>query len=86
MLFLFTRDRTTTAVNVEGDAFGAGILHYLNQKEMKAKESELKEVHVEAIPNNKAEEETSPLVTHKDQSITTPLSSTVDIESKESVL
>ncbi|XP_066495888.1 neutral amino acid transporter A [Tiliqua scincoides] len=79
-------DRTTTAVNVEGDAFGAGILHYLNQKEMKAKESELKEVHVEAIPNSKAEEETSPLVTHKDQSITTPLSSTVDIESKESVL
>ncbi|KAF7249426.1 Neutral amino acid transporter A [Varanus komodoensis] len=79
-------DRTTTVVNVEGDAFGAGILHYLNQKEAKEKEAELNEVHVEAIPNSKAEGETSPLVTHKNQANPTPLSSTKDLEAKESVL
>uniref|UniRef100_A0A8D0B7I3 Amino acid transporter n=1 Tax=Salvator merianae TaxID=96440 RepID=A0A8D0B7I3_SALMN len=82
-------DRTTTVVNVEGDAFGAGILHYLNQKEARKeeeKEPELNEVCVEAIPNSKAEGETSPLVMHKSQAITTPLSSTKDLESKESVL
>ncbi|XP_032998621.1 neutral amino acid transporter A isoform X2 [Lacerta agilis] len=55
-------DRTTTVVNVEGDAFGAGILHYLNQKEAKGKaEENLNEVCVEAVPNSKAEGETSPL-------------------------
>ncbi|XP_053140386.1 neutral amino acid transporter A [Hemicordylus capensis] len=77
-------DRTTTVVNVEGDAFGAGILHYLNQKEAKEKESELNEIRVEAIPNSKAEKETSPLVTHKDQAIITPSLSTTDLKSEES--
>ncbi|CAM4541429.1 unnamed protein product [Eretmochelys imbricata] len=77
-------DRTTTVVNVEGDALGAGILHYLNQKEMKAKEQELNEVNVEAIPNCKSEGETSPLVTHRNQ-VPTP-ASTAEPESKESVL
>ncbi|XP_020659008.3 neutral amino acid transporter A [Pogona vitticeps] len=79
-------DRTTTVVNVEGDAFGAGILHYLNEKATKEKEAELSEVQVEAVPNTKAEGETSPLVTHKSQAVTTPPSSTQELESKESVL
>ncbi|KAM6127938.1 neutral amino acid transporter A [Pterocles gutturalis] len=77
-------DRTTTVVNVEGDALGAGILHYLNEKEKKDKEQELKEVNVEAVANSKSEEETSPLVTHKNQVSNT--TSTADPESKESVL
>ncbi|XP_074503078.1 neutral amino acid transporter A [Sebastes fasciatus] len=61
-------DRTTTVVNVEGDALGAGILHHINQQEMKKKqqqEAELAEVRVEAVANVQAEEETSPLVTHQ---------------------
>lgn len=86
MLSLWIRDRTTTVVNVEGDAFGAGILHYLNEKATKEKEAELSEVHVEAVPNTKAEGETSPLVTHKSPSVTTPPPSTQELESKESVL
>ncbi|XP_069860615.1 neutral amino acid transporter A [Dipodomys merriami] len=77
-------DRTTTVVNVEGDALGAGILHHLNQKAMKKGEQELREVKVEAIPNCKAEEETSPLVTH--QNPTGPGASAPELESKESVL
>lgn len=61
------RDRTTTVVNVEGDALGAGILHHINQLEMKKhqQEGELSEVRVEAVANIQAEEETSPLVTHQ---------------------
>ncbi|KAG7333948.1 hypothetical protein KOW79_002355 [Hemibagrus wyckioides] len=66
-------DRTTTVVNVEGDALGAGILHHINEQEMKKRkhlgrqeeEEELKEVKVEAVANVQAEEETSPLVTQK---------------------
>uniref|UniRef100_A0A8C8R4R1 Amino acid transporter n=1 Tax=Pelusios castaneus TaxID=367368 RepID=A0A8C8R4R1_9SAUR len=77
-------DRTTTVVNVEGDALGAGILHYLNEKEMKAREQELNEVNVEAIPNCKSEEETSPLVTHRNQAPNP--AAIVEPESKESVL
>ncbi|XP_010124517.1 PREDICTED: neutral amino acid transporter A isoform X1 [Chlamydotis macqueenii] len=77
-------DRTTTVVNVEGDALGAGILHYLNEKEKKEKEQELKEVNVEAVANSKSEGETSPLVTHKKQVSNT--TSPADPESKESVL
>ncbi|KAJ7396042.1 Neutral amino acid transporter A [Pitangus sulphuratus] len=77
-------DRTTTVVNVEGDALGAGILNYLNEKDKKSREQELKEVTVEAIANNKSETETSPLVTHKNPVSNT--SSTADPESKESVL
>ncbi|KAK2510135.1 hypothetical protein MC885_019428 [Smutsia gigantea] len=77
-------DRTTTVVNVEGDALGAGILHYLNQKAVGKGEQELSEVRVEAIPNSKSEEETSPLVTH--QNPTGPVASAPELESKESVL
>uniref|UniRef100_A0A3B4FFT0 Amino acid transporter n=1 Tax=Pundamilia nyererei TaxID=303518 RepID=A0A3B4FFT0_9CICH len=60
-------DRTTTVVNVEGDALGAGILHHINQLEMKKhqQEGELSEVRVEAVANVQAEEETSPLVTQE---------------------
>ncbi|NXP77542.1 SATT protein, partial [Ramphastos sulfuratus] len=78
-------DRTTTVVNVEGDALGAGILNYLNEKANKEKEQELKEVNVEAVANSKSEGETSPLVTHKNNQVSNT-SSPADPESKESVL
>ena len=81
-LFSSPRDRTTTVVNVEGDALGAGILHHLNQKATKRGEQELSEVKVEAVPNCKSEEETSPLVTHPNP---TSLAASTP-ESKESVL
>uniref|UniRef100_A0A3Q3D837 Amino acid transporter n=1 Tax=Hippocampus comes TaxID=109280 RepID=A0A3Q3D837_HIPCM len=67
-------DRTTTVVNVEGDALGAGILHHINQQEMKKQQQqqdemdkggELSEVRVETVANIQAQEETSPLVMHK---------------------
>ncbi|CAG00368.1 unnamed protein product, partial [Tetraodon nigroviridis] len=61
-------DRTTTVVNVEGDALGAGILHHINQLETRKqqeKQQELDEVRVEAVANAQAEGETSPLVTHQ---------------------
>lgn len=38
-LFSASRDRTTTVVNVEGDALGAGILHHINQQELKKQEA-----------------------------------------------
>uniref|UniRef100_A0A3Q3B4W7 Amino acid transporter n=1 Tax=Kryptolebias marmoratus TaxID=37003 RepID=A0A3Q3B4W7_KRYMA len=59
-------DRTTTVVNVEGDALGAGILHHINQQEVKRQQQqELEEVKVESTANVQAEEETSPLVMHQ---------------------
>ncbi|XP_076017031.1 neutral amino acid transporter A [Genypterus blacodes] len=65
-------DRTTTVVNVESDALGAGILHHINQQEMKKQQlrqegGELTEVRVEVAANIQAEEETSPLVTHQNK-------------------
>lgn len=77
-------DRTTTVVNVEGDALGAGILNHLNQRTVKKGEQELQEVKVEAIPNSKSEEETSPLVTHQNRA--GPVAVAPELESKESVL
>ncbi|MGH0121529.1 UNVERIFIED_CONTAM: hypothetical protein FKN15_073143 [Acipenser sinensis] len=77
-------DRTTTVVNVEGDALGAGILHHINQKEMKKQQAELETVRVEALPNIKSEEETSPLVTHQNMGVM-PFRKG-DLESQESVL
>jgi solute carrier family 1 (glutamate/neutral amino acid transporter) protein 4 len=71
-------------VNVEGDALGAGILHHLNQKSTKKDEQELSEVKVEAIPNCKSEEETSPLMAHHNPA--GPVASASELESKESVL
>uniref|UniRef100_A0A8C5ET88 Amino acid transporter n=1 Tax=Gouania willdenowi TaxID=441366 RepID=A0A8C5ET88_GOUWI len=67
-------DRTTTVVNVEGDALGAGILHHINQQELKKQQKheadgELTEVQVEALANVQAEEETSPLVTHQTKAL-----------------
>ncbi|TNN65410.1 Neutral amino acid transporter A [Liparis tanakae] len=77
-------DRTTTVVNVEGDALGAGILHHINQQEMKKKQVqqdwELAEIRVEAVANVQAEEETSPLVMHQTKASAVPL------EAIESVL
>lgn len=62
------RDRTTTVVNVEGDALGAGILHHINQqgvKHQQEQKEELEELRVESTANVQAEEETSPLVMHQ---------------------
>uniref|UniRef100_A0A8D0D6Y5 Amino acid transporter n=1 Tax=Sander lucioperca TaxID=283035 RepID=A0A8D0D6Y5_SANLU len=66
-------DRTTTVVNVEGDALGAGILHHINQKEMKKQkeqqqpqeEGELAEVLVEVVAKVQAEEENSLYIIHQ---------------------
>uniref|UniRef100_A0A8C5BYH4 Amino acid transporter n=1 Tax=Gadus morhua TaxID=8049 RepID=A0A8C5BYH4_GADMO len=84
-------DRTTTVVNVEGDALGAGILHHINQQEMKKKQQEaelgedeeeeaeeLLEVRVEAVAN-RADGESSPLVRH--QAVRTPEGTPEAIES-----
>ncbi|XP_026079764.1 neutral amino acid transporter A [Carassius auratus] len=86
-------DRTTTVVNVEGDALGAGILHHINEQEMKKRreqeqhqeEQELQEVKVEVVANVKAEEETSPLVTHLNQGDSSS-HETLDKDGVESVL
>uniref|UniRef100_A0A673FR52 Amino acid transporter n=1 Tax=Sinocyclocheilus rhinocerous TaxID=307959 RepID=A0A673FR52_9TELE len=86
-------DRTTTVVNVEGDALGAGILHHINEQEMKKQreqeqhqeEQELQEVKVEVVANVKAEEETSPLVTHQNQGDSSS-HETLDKDGVESVL
>lgn len=63
-------------VNVEGDALGAGILHHINQLEMKKQqeeqqqqEGELAEVRVVAVANVQEEEETSPLVMHQNKAL-----------------
>ncbi|XP_029449487.1 neutral amino acid transporter A isoform X3 [Rhinatrema bivittatum] len=77
-------DRTTTVVNVEGDALGAGILHYLNKKDAQKSRQELSEVYVEAVANCKSEGEMSPLVTHRIPA-STP-SSAAEPEATESVL
>ncbi len=87
------RDRTTTVVNVEGDALGAGILHHINEQEMKKRreqeqhqeEQELQEVKVEVVANVKAEEETSPLITHQNQGDSSS-HETLDKDGEESVL
>lgn len=58
-------------VNVEGDALGAGILHHINQLEVKKQQEqqgeELADVRVDAMANVQAEEETSPLVLHQNR-------------------
>ncbi|KAJ8394176.1 hypothetical protein AAFF_G00049810 [Aldrovandia affinis] len=61
-------DRPATVVNVESDAFGAGILQHINkkdQRQLRPEESEeLAEVRVEAVATARAQDEMSPLVTH----------------------
>ncbi|KAK2896706.1 hypothetical protein Q8A67_011194 [Cirrhinus molitorella] len=87
-------DRTTTVVNVEGDALGAGILHHINEQEIKKQrqqeqhleEQELEEVKVEVVANVRAEEETSPLVTHQNQGDSSSRETLDDKEGVESVL
>ncbi|KAL2083160.1 hypothetical protein ACEWY4_020933 [Coilia grayii] len=89
-------DRTTTVVNVEGDALGAGILHHFNEVEQSKRrleqeeargEQELAEVKVEAVANVQAEEETSPLVTHRPAlAADTSCDNLLDTEGMESVL
>uniref|UniRef100_A0A673FMH5 Amino acid transporter n=1 Tax=Sinocyclocheilus rhinocerous TaxID=307959 RepID=A0A673FMH5_9TELE len=87
-------DRTTTVVNVEGDALGAGILHHINEQEMKKQrqqeqhqeEQELEEVKVEVVANVKAEEETSPLVTRQNQGDSSSRETLDDKDGVESVL
>uniref|UniRef100_A0A8C2KH07 Amino acid transporter n=1 Tax=Cyprinus carpio TaxID=7962 RepID=A0A8C2KH07_CYPCA len=87
-------DRTTTVVNVEGDALGAGILHHINEQEMKKQrqqeqhqeEQELEEVKVEVVANVKAEEETSPLVTCQNEGDSSSRETLDDKDGVESVL
>lgn len=85
-------DRTTTVVNVEGDALGAGILHHINEQEMKKQqqqdqeEQELQEVKVEVVANVKTEEETSPLVTHQNQGESSSCEALNEKDGVESVL
>uniref|UniRef100_A0A6Q2YBA2 Amino acid transporter n=1 Tax=Esox lucius TaxID=8010 RepID=A0A6Q2YBA2_ESOLU len=83
-------DRTTTVVNVEGDALGAGILHHINQQEVKkqhpAEDQELAEVRVEAVANAVGEEETSPLVTRQTPGSARDKPSVETPEAAESVL
>ncbi|XP_051868149.1 neutral amino acid transporter A isoform X3 [Pristis pectinata] len=77
-------DRTCTVVNVEGDALGAGILHYTSLKELDTEKTELTDVKVEAVANPSSENEISPLVSYTEKPPTP--SSNVDSESKESIL
>ncbi|KAI5098699.1 neutral amino acid transporter B(0) [Silurus meridionalis] len=42
-------DRTCTIINVEGDAFGAGLLQHYTDHRSKKEEVELKEVHLEEV-------------------------------------
>ncbi|KAH0631574.1 hypothetical protein JD844_005968 [Phrynosoma platyrhinos] len=58
-------DRTCTVLNVEGDAFGAGLLQVYAEKSMgKAEAEELMEIKTEALDGNKGvgAEEGSPLI------------------------
>lgn len=88
------RDRTTTVVNVEGDALGAGILHHINEEEQKKLRQqeeeqgvhELAEVKVEAVANAQADGETSPLVTHRPLAPDSSCANLLDKEGMESVL
>ncbi|KAJ8393197.1 hypothetical protein AAFF_G00062690 [Aldrovandia affinis] len=88
-------DRTTTVVNVEGDALGAGILHHINEQEMKKRrqqrqeedeEEKLVEVRVEVVANLQAEEETSPLVVRQNQGGAVSPSTPEDKAAMESAL
>ncbi|XP_026873457.2 neutral amino acid transporter A [Electrophorus electricus] len=89
-------DRTTTVVNVEGDALGAGILHHINEQEMKKlrqhggqqEEPQLQEVkvEVEAVANLQAREETSPLITRQNPGDNSSRNTVDEKDGMESVL
>ncbi|KAJ7303877.1 hypothetical protein JRQ81_011385 [Phrynocephalus forsythii] len=56
-------DRTCTVLNVEGDAFGAGLLQVYTEKSMgRAEAEELVEIKTEGLDANKGPEEGSPLI------------------------
>ncbi|XP_041035119.1 neutral amino acid transporter B(0) [Carcharodon carcharias] len=56
-------DRTCTVLNVEGDAFGAGLLQcYADKQQSKLQVEELAEVKTETVGVEKSEEEGSPLI------------------------
>lgn len=91
-------DRTTTIVNVESDALGAGILHHINQQELKKQrqrqeeeeeDQELTRVRVELVANTRVQEEqeeSSPLVArvkHADGSLPDTIE---EMDAAESVL
>lgn len=46
MSFLCLSDRTCTVLNVEGDAFGAGILQFVSDRSSKKGEEELNEIRL----------------------------------------
>ncbi|KAG7321949.1 hypothetical protein KOW79_014807 [Hemibagrus wyckioides] len=54
-------DRTCTIINVEGDAFGAGLLQHFTDKNSKKEEVELSEVRFEEV-ENPTKPEHSPLL------------------------
>lgn len=59
-------DRTCTVLNVEGDAFGAGILqHFVDKSEKGTEGTELSEVRLEDTPASAATLEDSPLIQKK---------------------
>ncbi|XP_072346219.1 neutral amino acid transporter B(0) [Scyliorhinus torazame] len=63
-------DRTCTVLNVEGDAFGAGLLQcYADKQKLEHQEEGLAEVKTEAAIPEKSEEEGSPLL-KKDVKVT----------------
>lgn len=64
-LLLPCRDRTCTVLNVEGDAFGAGLLQVYSEKNLgKTEDDDLVEVKTVAVEASKPEgvEEGSPLI------------------------
>ncbi|XP_069787844.1 neutral amino acid transporter A isoform X2 [Narcine bancroftii] len=77
-------DRTCTVVNVEGDALGAGILHYTSLKELDTEKTDPMELKVEAVANPSSENEACPLVSYTEKT-PSPFSH-ADPEAKESQL
>lgn len=59
--FLYSfSDRTCTVINVEGDAYGAGLLQYFVDRTSSKEEAELNKVRVEEDPASRPE--SSPLI------------------------
>lgn len=68
-LFFFLRitafsDRTCTIINVEGDAFGAGLLQHFTDRMSKKDEVDLNEVHMEEV-NRPIQPEHTPLIENR---------------------
>lgn len=62
-------DRTCTIINVEGDAFGAGILQHFTDRVNKKNEVELAEVHSEEVNRPVKPEHTHLLEKHSELEI-----------------